>query len=31
MTDTVLQFLEALSEETGLSFDPESTDLEGTI
>ncbi|SPM36322.1 Acetylornithine deacetylase/Succinyl-diaminopimelate desuccinylase or related deacylase, partial [Mycobacterium rhizamassiliense] len=31
MTDTVLQFLAALSEETGLSFDPDSTDLEGTI
>lgn len=30
-TDTVLQFLAALSEETGLPFDPGSPDLEGTI
>ncbi|PRI13228.1 M20/M25/M40 family metallo-hydrolase [Mycobacterium shigaense] len=31
LTDTVVQFLAALAEETGLSFDPESADLEGTI
>ena len=31
LTDTVLQFLTALNEETGLNFDPESTDLEGSI
>jgi acetylornithine deacetylase/succinyl-diaminopimelate desuccinylase-like protein len=31
VTDTVAQFLTALSEETGLDFDPESPDLEGTI
>ncbi len=31
LTDTVVQFLGALSEETGLSFDPESPDLVGTL
>src|SRR5947209_18174388 len=31
MTDTVAQFLAAVSEETGLAFDIESGDLEGTI
>jgi acetylornithine deacetylase/succinyl-diaminopimelate desuccinylase-like protein len=30
-TDTVQQFLAAVSEETGLTFDPESDDLAGTI
>jgi acetylornithine deacetylase/succinyl-diaminopimelate desuccinylase-like protein len=30
-TDTVHQFLAAVSEETGLTFDPESDDLAGTI
>jgi len=30
-TDTVIEFLTALSEETGLTFDLESPDLEGTI
>jgi acetylornithine deacetylase/succinyl-diaminopimelate desuccinylase-like protein len=30
-TDTVVQFLAALSKETGLVFDAESPDLEGTI
>jgi acetylornithine deacetylase/succinyl-diaminopimelate desuccinylase-like protein len=30
-TDTVVQFLAAISEETGLPFDAESPDLEGTI
>ena len=31
LTDTVVEFLGALSEETGLPFDPESPDLDGTI
>jgi acetylornithine deacetylase/succinyl-diaminopimelate desuccinylase-like protein len=31
ITDTVTQFLAAVSEETGLTFDTESADLEGTI
>ena len=31
MTDTVVEFLGAISEETGLTFDAESSDLEGTI
>jgi acetylornithine deacetylase/succinyl-diaminopimelate desuccinylase-like protein len=31
LTDTVRQFLAAVSEETGLTFDPESAGLEGTI
>ena len=31
LTDTVAQFLAAVSEETGLSFDTESGDLAGTI
>jgi acetylornithine deacetylase/succinyl-diaminopimelate desuccinylase-like protein len=31
VTDTVAQFLAAVSEETGLSFDTESGDLAGTI
>ncbi len=31
LTDTVVEFLGAISEETGLSFDPESPDLEGAI
>jgi acetylornithine deacetylase/succinyl-diaminopimelate desuccinylase-like protein len=31
LTDTVAQFLAAVSEETGLTFDTESADLEGTI
>jgi acetylornithine deacetylase/succinyl-diaminopimelate desuccinylase-like protein len=31
LTDTVVEFLGAISEETGISFDPESSDLEGTI
>jgi acetylornithine deacetylase/succinyl-diaminopimelate desuccinylase-like protein len=31
LTDTVVQFLSAISEETGLAFDIESADLEGTI
>jgi acetylornithine deacetylase/succinyl-diaminopimelate desuccinylase-like protein len=31
LTDTVVEFLRAISEETGLSFDPESPDLEGAI
>lgn len=31
VTDTVAQFLAAVSEETGLSFDVESDDLAGTI
>lgn len=30
-TDTVAQFLEAVGEETGFTFDVESPDLEGTI
>ena len=30
-TDTVVQFLAAISEETGLPLDPESPDLEGVI
>jgi acetylornithine deacetylase/succinyl-diaminopimelate desuccinylase-like protein len=30
-TDTVVQFLAALGDETGLTFDPESADLEGMI
>jgi acetylornithine deacetylase/succinyl-diaminopimelate desuccinylase-like protein len=30
-TDTVVQFLAAISEETGLSFDAESPDLDGVI
>ena len=29
LTDTVVEFLAALSEETGLPFDPESPDLDG--
>jgi acetylornithine deacetylase/succinyl-diaminopimelate desuccinylase-like protein len=31
VTDTVVQFLKAITEETGLTFDTESSDLEGTI
>jgi acetylornithine deacetylase/succinyl-diaminopimelate desuccinylase-like protein len=31
LTDTVTQFLAAVSEETGLTFDTELADLEGTI
>ncbi len=31
LTDTVAQFLAAVSEETGLTFDAESADLEGAI
>jgi acetylornithine deacetylase/succinyl-diaminopimelate desuccinylase-like protein len=31
LTDSVVEFLGAISEETGISFDPESSDLEGTI
>jgi acetylornithine deacetylase/succinyl-diaminopimelate desuccinylase-like protein len=31
LTDTVVQFLNAISEETGLPLDTESADLEGTI
>ncbi len=31
LTDTVVQFLGALSDETGLPFDPESPDLVGTL
>jgi acetylornithine deacetylase/succinyl-diaminopimelate desuccinylase-like protein len=31
LTDTVVQFLTAISEETGLTFDTESSDLEGAI
>jgi acetylornithine deacetylase/succinyl-diaminopimelate desuccinylase-like protein len=31
LTDTVVEFLGAISEETGLGFDAESSDLEGTI
>lgn len=31
LTDTVEQFLTAVAEETGYSFDPDSPDLEGTI
>ncbi len=31
LTDTVVEFLGAISEETGISFDAESSDLEGTI
>jgi acetylornithine deacetylase/succinyl-diaminopimelate desuccinylase-like protein len=31
LTDTVAQFLRVLSEETGLEFDPDSADLQGTI
>src|ERR1700761_8683124 len=31
LTDTVVEFLGALSEETGLPFDPESPDLAGTL
>ena len=29
LTDTVVEFLGAISEETGISFDVESSDLEG--
>jgi acetylornithine deacetylase/succinyl-diaminopimelate desuccinylase-like protein len=31
LTDSVVEFLGAISEETGISFDAESSDLEGTI
>jgi acetylornithine deacetylase/succinyl-diaminopimelate desuccinylase-like protein len=31
LTDTVVEFLGAISAETGLTFDAESSDLEGTI
>jgi acetylornithine deacetylase/succinyl-diaminopimelate desuccinylase-like protein len=31
LTDTVVEFLGAISEETGLTFDAESSDLEGMI
>jgi acetylornithine deacetylase/succinyl-diaminopimelate desuccinylase-like protein len=31
LTDSVVEFLGVISEETGISFDPESPDLEGTI
>jgi acetylornithine deacetylase/succinyl-diaminopimelate desuccinylase-like protein len=31
LTDTVVEFLGAISEETGFTFDAESSDLEGTI
>ena len=31
LTDTVEQFLAAVSEETGYSFDPTSPDIEGTV
>ncbi len=31
LTDTVVEFLGTLSEETGLPFDPESPDLAGTL
>ncbi len=31
ITDTVAQFLHAVSEETGLDLDPDSPDLEGTL
>jgi acetylornithine deacetylase/succinyl-diaminopimelate desuccinylase-like protein len=31
LTDTVVEFLAAISEETGLTFDTESSDLEGAI
>jgi acetylornithine deacetylase/succinyl-diaminopimelate desuccinylase-like protein len=31
LTDSVVEFLGAISEETGISFEPESSDLEGTI
>ena len=31
VTDTVVQFLKAITDETGLTFDTESSDLEGTI
>ncbi len=31
LTDSVVEFLGAISEETGIAFDPESSDLEGTI
>ncbi|KDF01843.1 hypothetical protein Y900_023655 [Mycolicibacterium aromaticivorans JS19b1 = JCM 16368] len=31
LTDSVQQFLTAVAEETGYSFDPESPDLDGTI
>src|SRR6202789_2500821 len=31
LTDSVVQFLTAVGEETGLTFDTESSDLEGTI
>ena len=31
LTDTVVAFLAAISEETGLTFDPEASDLAGTI
>ena len=31
LTDTVVAFLAAVSEETGLTFDPEASDLAGTI
>jgi len=31
LTDTVVDFLAAISEETGLTFDTDSADLEGTI
>lgn len=31
MSDSVREFLAAVSEETGLSFDPESPDIDGTL
>ncbi|UZJ26276.1 M20/M25/M40 family metallo-hydrolase [Rhodococcus antarcticus] len=31
MTESVTQFLAAVSEETGLTFDPESPDIDGTL
>ena len=31
LTDTVAQFLTAVAEETGYTFDPDSPDLDGTI
>lgn len=31
MTDSVTEFLAAVSEETGLTFDPESPDIDGTL
>ena len=31
MTDSVRQFLDVVSEETGLDFDPDSPDLDGTL